>query len=35
MCFSLSDADRAGNDFVLQHDTDNEEEEVEQKHEEA
>lgn len=35
MCFSLSDGDRAGDDSVLQHDTDDEENKVEQKHEEA
>lgn len=32
---SLSDGDRTGNDFVLQHDTDDEEHEVEQEHEKA
>lgn len=31
----LSDGDRADDDFVLQHDTDDEEDEVEQEHEEA
>lgn len=33
--YSRSDGDRAADDFVLQHDTDDEEDEVEQEHSEA